>query len=251
MPSSALQALNLPAQVTAALDRMCAELSRAAGPNLAGVVLYGGLARGRYRPGRSDVNVVVLLREATGAALAAIHPPLRTAWRAIRVEPFLMTPAEVPAAAAAFSTKFLDIKEHHVLLTGEDPFVGLVIDPADVLRNVRDSLRNLRFRLRQRHFRLGDDPAELTSALAAIARPLALELAALLRCAGKGLADEDRSRAIFAAAAPAFRLDEDALQRLAELRQNERVPPDAVSLFGRVLASLDRALQAADEMKSA
>jgi hypothetical protein len=124
MPNAALQALNLPGNISTALDRLCTELSRAAGNNLAGVVLYGGLARGRYRPGQSDVNVVVLLREASGAALSAINPPLKAAWRAIRVEPFIMTPTEVPSAAAVFSTRFLDIKTHHVLLTGEDPFGG-------------------------------------------------------------------------------------------------------------------------------
>ena len=48
---------------------------------LAGLLVYGGLARGRYRPGKSDVNVVVVLREAGAAALAAIAPALRTAGR--------------------------------------------------------------------------------------------------------------------------------------------------------------------------
>jgi predicted nucleotidyltransferase len=250
MPNAALQALNLPANVNAALDRLCAELGRAAGNNLAGVVLYGGLARGRYRPGQSDINVVVLLREASCAALTAINPPLKAAWRAIRVEPFLMTPAEVPSAASVFSSKFLDIKSHHVLLTGEDPFAGLAISREDLRRDLRESLRNIRFRMRQRYFRLGEDAAELALALTAFARPLALETACLLHCAGEGLPDEDRSRAIFEAAAAAFGLDDDALQRLAALRQTPQVPPDAADLFGRVLAVLDRLIQVADEMKS-
>src|SRR5882724_5145092 len=76
-----------PPAVAAALDRLKEELGRAAGTNLAGLILYGGLARGRYRPGKSDVNVVVLLRDASAATLTAIAPALRTARRAANVVP--------------------------------------------------------------------------------------------------------------------------------------------------------------------
>src|SRR5437660_1615736 len=95
-----------PPAVTTALDRLNEELGRAAGTNLAGLILYGGLARGRYRPGRSDVNVVVLLRDASAQALAVVAPPLRTARRSANVVPLILTPAEVLPAALAFPTKF-------------------------------------------------------------------------------------------------------------------------------------------------
>ena len=62
----------VPAAIAAALNDLKAELQTAAGQNLAGLILYGGLARGRFRPGKSDVNVVVLLRDATPSALATI-----------------------------------------------------------------------------------------------------------------------------------------------------------------------------------
>ncbi len=59
-----------PAAIARAIERLKDELARAAGENLAGLILYGGLARGRYRPGKSDVNVVVLLHDASPSALA-------------------------------------------------------------------------------------------------------------------------------------------------------------------------------------
>src|SRR5581483_2404326 len=113
------EGLGLPTDVSAALRRLSEELGRAAGGNLKGLLLYGGVARGRYRPGRSDINLVVLLADMSVAALQAIAPALRAAWRAARVEPILLKPEEVPATTAAFATKFLDIKEHHIVLAGE------------------------------------------------------------------------------------------------------------------------------------
>ena len=80
-----LEGLGAPAGVVAAIGRLHEELAGAAGANLAGLILSGGLARGRYRPGRSDVNVVVLLHDATAASLAPLAPPLQAAWRAVRI----------------------------------------------------------------------------------------------------------------------------------------------------------------------
>src|SRR5262245_60889076 len=92
----------VPANVAAALKRMRDDLASAAGANLAGLILYGGLARGRYRAGKSDVNVIVLLHDVSAGALAAVAPALRAAWRAAAVEPMVLTPSEVPAVAVAF-----------------------------------------------------------------------------------------------------------------------------------------------------
>src|ERR1700692_958697 len=91
-----------PPAIVAALGQLKNELVRAAGPNFAGLILYGGLARGRFRPGKSDVNVVVLLREVSAAALTAIGPALRAARRAANVSAMLLTPAEVGPTAVVF-----------------------------------------------------------------------------------------------------------------------------------------------------
>src|SRR5262249_12621280 len=116
-----------PPHVKAALDRLKQELANAAGASFAGLILYGGLARGRFRPGKSDVNVVVLLHDISPHSLDSIASPLQAAWRQAAVEPMILMPAEVARAAVAFPTKFLDIKEHHIVLAGSDPFAGVEI----------------------------------------------------------------------------------------------------------------------------
>jgi hypothetical protein len=236
-----------PAAITAALDRLKDELTAAAGGNLAGLILYGGLARGRYRPGKSDINVVVILHDASAAALAAVAPALRTARRAAGVDPLLLTPAEVARAADAFPTKFLDIQHHHVLLAGTDPFAGLEVSSEHIRLRVAQELRNLLLRLRHRYIAIGNDEAMLTQALARVARPLALGLQALLQLAGKEV--PDRSAAIFDAAVAAFGLEREPLARLAELRQNSRPTGGVAALFHGVLAAVARAADAADQMK--
>src|SRR5581483_1897331 len=139
--------LGVPAPTAAALYELRDELQRMAGRNLAGLVVYGSLARGRYHPGKSDINLVVLLRDISAGSLAEIAPPLRSAWRALRVEPLILMPAEINRVAADFPTKFLDIKAFHIVLAGEDPFVGLEVARAQLRARLEQALRNLSLRL--------------------------------------------------------------------------------------------------------
>ena len=238
-----------PPAVAATLDRLKDELSRAAGTNLAGLILYGGLSRGRYRPGKSDVNVVVLLKDASVPALAAIAPALRTARRAADVVPLILTPEEVGPAAVVFPTKFLDIKDHHIVLFGEDPFAALDVPREQISWRIVQELRNITLRLRQRFVAAVDDKDAQTAALAGIARPLAIQFQALLQLAGKPVPADDRSATIFQATAVAFGADGETLAMLAALRQGESVSTDLPTLFGRVLTILESLTQEAERHK--
>jgi hypothetical protein len=244
--SEALSAV--PPAIAAALTRLKDELMRTAGKNLAGLILYGGLARGRYRPGKSDVNVVVLLHEVSALALAAIAPALRAARRAASVSPLILMPAEVQAAAVVFPTKFLDIQQHHLVLHGDDPFGGLEVPREQVRLRIVQELRNLTLRLRHRFIAAFDDRNLQLTTLANFARPLAVELVALLRLAGKEVPLEDRTAAVFQAAATAFDAGGAALSRLAALRQGETDTGDLEPLFSQLMSLLVRLTDRAERI---
>jgi hypothetical protein len=233
-----LDKLPVPDPVRAGLRQLTDDMKAAAGSRLAGLILYGGLARGRYYPGRSDINLLVLLKDAGIDTLTAIGPVLHAAWRAWRVEPFLLTPAEIEPAAAAFPTKFLDIQMRHVMLLGDDPFTAMHVPRDHVRLRIGQELCNFSLRLRRRFLGIADDPAELTQALTEIARPLAVELSSLLTFAGNEVPEEAGTAEILHAAATAFKLDDEALAQIAALRQQALTPVDARALFGRVLATL-------------
>lgn len=245
----ALEGLGAPAATAAALGRLRDELQGAAGRNLAGLVIYGSLARGRYHAGKSDINLVVLLRDVSATSLAVIAPALRSAWRALRVEPLILMPAEISRVAADFPTKFLDIKAHHVVLAGEDPFVGLVVAREHLRTRLEQALRNLSLRLRRRYVALVHDPAAVPVMLANMARPLALELATLLHLAGHEVPAEDRTVAIFEATAKAFGWDAGTLTRLAALRRDAQPASDLADLFTGVLAIIAQAADRVAQMK--
>lgn len=244
-----LEKLNIAPEIRAALERLREDISVAAGANLAGLILYGSLARGRYRPGKSDVNVVVLLTDTTAGSLSAIAPALRSAWRAHRVEPFILKLSEIQSMTDVFPTKLLDIQAHHIVLMGEDPFVRLEVKREHLRLRIEQELRNISLRMRRRYVSIFDDPASLAIALTNVAVSLKVELGALLRLAGKDEPAQNTSAAVLEAAASAFDLDRDALARVAAMRRDESEADDLPELYNRVLASVTRAAEIADQME--
>jgi hypothetical protein len=244
-----LESLGAPLATAAALTRLRDDLQRAAGQNLAGLILYGGLARGRYHPGKSDIKLVVLLHDVSGPSLDAVAPALRRAWRAIQVEPLLLVPTEIHQAAVDFPTKFLDLKAHHIVLAGQDPFAELQVDPEAWRTRIAQSLRNLALRLRRRYVGLAHDPSAVAMLLGSVARPLALELAGLLQLSGKTVPPEDRTVAVFEAAAAAFGLDRPTLLQLADLRREGQPLSDTIDLLTRTQNILNKLIELVHSLK--
>jgi len=243
--SISVNTLHAPVAVATALGHLTDELRAAAGDNLVALVLYGGLARGRHRGPRSNVDLAVVLDDASPERVREITPVLMAAWRAARVEPWIVGRAEIPRLAGVFPTRLLDIREHHLLLHGEDVFASVAIDPKLLRLRVEQELTNLSLRMRRNLVGLAADPASMAAFLAGAARPLAIQLTTLLRLAGQPLPAEDRSADVFAAAARAFELDGEALAALAGLRQGDADVDDVADLFGRVQAAATRAAEAA------
>jgi len=248
-PSNSVKALQAPVAVATALGHVGDEARAAAGDNLVALVLYGGLARGRHRGPRSNVDLAVVLEDASPDRVAEITPLLMAAWRAAHVDAWILARAEIPRLAEVFPTKLLDIRDHHLLLYGEDVFADLEIDRGLLRLRVEQELTNLSLRLRRTLVTLGADPASAAVYLATTARPLAIQLAVLLRLAGRTVPAEDRSAAIFAAAAQAFDLDAEALETLAGLRQGEESVGDVRGLVGRVQVVATRAADVARSLE--
>jgi hypothetical protein len=241
----------IPADIAGGLDRLKEDLARAAGANLKGLILYGGLARGRYRPGRSDVNLIVLLDELSTSSLAAVAPALRNARRSIGIDAMLMAKEEVAAVADAFPTKFLDIKNHHRVLLGDDPFIDLAVTREQIRLRTAQELRNLQLRLRRRYVDIGNDAPMLNWTLARAARSLALQSLTLLQLADREVPAEDHTAAIFDASVRAFGLDGESLAGLAELRRHPQPIGKLAGLYDSALHAIDRDIAVADKLKEA
>lgn len=148
-------------------------------PTLRGsLVLYGSAARGDWDEIRSDVNLLLVVEDASPTALHRLTPAV-TAWHKRGfTPPLLMGRREWSAAADVFPIEITDMRVAHRVVLGADPLVDLKVEPADLRRALETALRGKLLRLRQAWVRFGDQAPVLGGfAVASIS-----ELLVLMRC---------------------------------------------------------------------
>ena len=162
-----------------------AELRGVYGEELLSAVLYGSAARGDYREGLSDLNLLVILR-ATDAATLRRGTKLAREWASEGNPPPLMfSEQEWRASADVFPIEYEDMRDAHVLLDGSDPFTGLEIHWEHLRLQVEHELKSKHIQLRE-HFLLHADDADGLGTLLTRALPTFLTLfRAALHLAGE------------------------------------------------------------------
>src|SRR5260370_30064109 len=133
----------------------------AAGAYLVTVIRYGSGAEGEFHPEYSDVNLLCVLRDASFASLRKIAVVVKW-WRGKKHHPpLVMTLSELNASADTFSIEFVDMKQRHRVLFGEDVLSGLNIPLTLHRAQVEYELREKLFLLRQHMLVAGSNEKQL------------------------------------------------------------------------------------------
>jgi predicted nucleotidyltransferase len=207
--------LGVSEKVGTRLDELVAALSRALGDDLTAFVVHGSAVRGGWREGESDVDAIVVLRDAAPEKLAVIAEPLLAARYAARIEAMILEAGEIPRAADVFPVYYADIQRGHVTLAGTSPFAGLAIGGGHLRLRVEQELREAQIRMR-RAFADGlasGGTGWLAGAVTRKVKQLRAPLAALLRL--KGGAPGDDLEAVIRASGAAYGVDAEPLLQVA------------------------------------
>jgi predicted nucleotidyltransferase len=176
--------LQLPASIRSKLEALRDSLVAALGDDLQAMVVYGSVVRGGYAEGRSDVDLLVVLRKDDRATLERIGPSLLLARTSARIESMLLRGDQLSSAADVFPLLYDDVRSCHAVVHGSDVFSGLEI--ADTHRRLRieQELREARIRLRLVVAEAPQLPRALTGAIARKLKQLRSPMHALLHLRG-------------------------------------------------------------------
>ncbi len=196
----------LPEEVVATLRAYVRSVTEAYGDQLEAVILYGSAVRGDFFPGRSNLNVLLLLRDC-GRPLLARYAKLHRRWaREQIVVPLFITQDELQSMAATYPLEIWDIRSHYRVLVGHDPFLGLHVDQGKFPEIIERELRGHLLRTNQRFVEGGATveavtvllPLAITSMLpylratqAALGRPVGLSGELVLKDVEAALGDID------------------------------------------------------------
>lgn len=165
------------------LDRFVTELRTGMGDVLESVVLFGSIPRGEAQEGVSDVNLLLLLRDAHRATLAKGAPVVQRWREEAGAVPLLFTPDEWRRSADVFPLEIADMQDHRRLLLGPDPLLELHVSLGHLRLQVERELRGKLVQLRRGMFLVADQPADLGRLLLGAAPSIATYLRAVLRLA--------------------------------------------------------------------
>jgi hypothetical protein len=126
-------------------EKLTAEL----GENLQSITVVGSSLTKDFRPGRSDINTVLVLGKQTLDSLKRIAGLAKPMSRKKISPPLLMTASYIERSLDVFAIEFLEFQLAHETILGDDPFTGLKINKKDVRLQCERELKAMLIRLRQ------------------------------------------------------------------------------------------------------
>src|SRR5256884_5527021 len=196
------------------VDTLGEAATRALGPRLVSLLLYGSAARGTHVPKRSDVNTLLICDAVDGALFDALGPVVRVWTKAGHPAPLILTEREWRESADAFPIEYADMREAHRLLAGRDPWSGIEVDRGHLRRQLEHELMGKLVRLRQAYAALQEDPKQLARVVVGSSGGFFTMLRAVLRLGGRPVPASPADLVRNAAALAAFPAD--ALAPLVE-----------------------------------
>jgi predicted nucleotidyltransferase len=170
--------------VSKVVDPFLVESDRALGSSYS-AVLYGSAARGDYIPGRSDINLMLVLEQLTPAVLRSLSRAF-SGWRkSVPEPPLILSRTEWSRASDAFPIEITDMRLSYRVLRGGDPLVGVQVDLGDLRKGLEREFRGKLLRLRQGYATFAPDPAALGSLGLQSAATILVLLRGLLTAARK------------------------------------------------------------------
>jgi predicted nucleotidyltransferase len=131
------------------LNQFVRKLQNAAGDNLIAVVLYGSAADGEFHAEYSDLNLLCIVRDSSFTALARLAGAIEWWRKQKRHTPLVLTRQELKNSSDVFSVEFIDMKQRHRVLYGEDVLRDLVVPMQWHRAQLAYELREKLFLLRQ------------------------------------------------------------------------------------------------------
>lgn len=189
------------------------------GEDLVSVILFGSAAGEDFRPGKSDINVMIVLSEAgidhLDRAFMAVEK-----WRKKKFAvPLFLTAAYVETSLDVFPIEYLDLRERHLLVHGKDVLEGLCFQPESVRLQCEREVKGKLLLLREAFMGSAGKGKALKQVIRQSIQAFVALFKALLFLKGEGLPREKRD--VIRAACEAFDLDAALFEGLLDIKEDK------------------------------
>ncbi|MBI4500401.1 MAG: hypothetical protein HY700_04500 [Gemmatimonadetes bacterium] len=166
------------------VERFAQRLESALGANLASLMLYGSAARDQYVAGRSDINLLMIVRDASTSALHLAAATLAEWTRKGETAPLIFSDEEWRASADVFPLEIEDMRDAHRVLRGRDPLDGLATDRDQLREQLEREVRGKLLHLRTEYAAAAGHPRVLEQLMQNASSTFLVFFRAILRLKG-------------------------------------------------------------------
>lgn len=198
------------------------QLSQQLSENLYALILYGSHARSGYAAEHDDVNLFLIVQDASTDALRSIESAIAEWTRHREPPPVIVSKAEWEDSADVFPIEIEDMRDAHELLTGTDPFAGITTRTVDLRHELEREVRGKLLQLRSQYAAVAPDGKALTRLLLDSVGTFFVLMRALVRLVG-GTPGADPEHLV-AQAAEAAQLDPNAFDWVMRKISGRTVP---------------------------
>jgi hypothetical protein len=146
---------SLPESIRSDVETYCEKLTSALGTRIASISVYGSASGPDFIPGKSNVNLVIVVDRLDRELLAGMLEIVKWGGKKRIVPPLVLTEAYVESSLDVFPIEFVEIRESQVLLLGDDHFGSLDIDREHLRLECESQLKAAVLRIRQAYLEVG------------------------------------------------------------------------------------------------
>lgn len=240
-----MRELNLPDKIRGILDNFGRGLKDIYADDLVSLILYGSAASAEYVHTRSNLNLLVVLKE-TGLGNLKKAAPLVHKREFRIIEPIFFTEEYIGRSADIFPIEFLDMKENYAVLSGKDVLAGLEIERKNLRFQCEHELKAKLINLKKAYV----DNCNREAALRVVLFNSFTSILHIMRSALK-LKDREppyRKEELIDELAAEFKIDAGVLRKILAAR-NKQVTldkKDTEELFIGFVRELERTVEAVD-----
>jgi len=224
------------------------EYGKLYGDDLISIILYGSAAGGDYRPGKSDLNFLIVLSDEAidhlGRAMEAV-----SRWRKKGVAtPLFMTKSYIASSLDSYPLEFLNMQKGHLLAYGEDVLSDLTFDIEHLRLQCEREIKGKLLLLRERFLETEGKAKRIQALIAESITAFISIFRGLLHL--KGAPIPSTRREIVAALAHEFPIDATVFVRCLDIKEGGKISPaEANDAMKAYLAEVRRLWNCVDTLE--
>jgi hypothetical protein len=220
----------------------------ALGSKLRSVVLYGSRAAGENIRKQSDHNILILLDSVASADLAAMGPVMKQWTAAGNPPPLVFSFKLFTASADVFPVEFLEMRDKHKVLFGDDPFPTLTIEDKNLRHQCEYELTGKLLKLRQAYMMHYKDTRQLSAVMAGAITSVLVIFRHVMRLLGTQIPADNV--AVIDLISERLSMDASAFHTALALKNGDhrKSSADMRQTFDSFLNSIEKVIAAVDRM---